>query len=449
MTPIEKRASTALSGIMALRMLGLFMILPVFSLYAQQLPDVTPTLIGLAIGIYGLTQGLLQIPFGLLSDRIGRKPVIIGGLLIFALGSVVAAQAQDIWMIIVGRGLQGAGAIAAALMALTADLTREEHRMKAMATIGMSIGMAFLLAMIAGPIINQWIGVPGIFWLIAAGAIGGIGIVIWVVPTPLHTRVHRDAETVPAQLGQVLKDAQLLRLDVGILTLHAQLTALFVVFPLALHNNVGLAVAEHWKVYLPVMLLSIISLIPLVIYAEKYRHIKLVFSAMIALLTVTSLAFSGFHNDLWVMGLLLWLFFTAFNVLESILPSLVSKIAPPDNKGTAMGMYSTSQFLGAFIGGLCGGWLYHHSGFAAVFWFCAGINLIWLLLAVTMRQPTYFTSYLLKIAPMNTQEATVLHQQLIAIEGVAQAVVICEDEVAYLKIDSKKLNFSALDAYSV
>ena len=257
MTRTEARSAASMAGIYALRMLGLFMILPVFALYADELEGATPALAGLAIGIYGMTQALLQIPYGLLSDRIGRKPVIIFGLLVFALGSAIAASADNIHLVIFGRALQGAGAIAAAVMALTADLIREEHRVKAMAIIGMSIGASFALAMVLGPVLNTWIGVPGIFWLTAVLALGGIAVVVLVVPNPVVTRVRRDAEAVPAQFASVLRDAQLFRLDIGIFALHLILTASFVVLPLALRDIAGLPANRHWEVYLPVLLLSL------------------------------------------------------------------------------------------------------------------------------------------------------------------------------------------------
>ncbi|HEB98276.1 MAG TPA: MFS transporter, partial [Thiotrichales bacterium] len=355
MTAGERRAAGALAGIYSLRMLGLFLILPVFSLYGDRLEGATPALIGLAIGAYGITQALLQIPFGLLSDRIGRKPVIAGGLLLFALGSVVAANSHDIWGMILGRALQGSGAIAAAVMALAADLTREEHRTKAMAIIGISIGMSFSLALVAGPVVDHWIGLHGIFWLTAVLALAGIGILFLLVPNPERSSVHRDAEPVPAQFRRVLTDGQLLRLDFGILSLHSILTASFVALPLILRDHLGVPSNHHWWVYLPVMALSVVGMVPLVIQAEGKRRMKPVFVLSVVLVGIAELWLALWHDSLASVALALFVLYVGFNVLEATLPSLISKMAPPDSKGTAMGFYSSSQFLGAFIGGAGGG----------------------------------------------------------------------------------------------
>ena len=382
----ERRAAYGLAGIYGARMLGLFLILPVFALYAEHLSSATPALIGLAIGIYGLTQAMLQIPFGMLSDRIGRKPVIIGGLLLFALGSVVAATADDILMIIVGRAIQGSGAIAAAIMALLADLTRDSQRTKAMALVGVTIGMSFTVALIAGPLFNAWIGVPGLFWITAALAIAGILILLWVVPTPERSLFHSDAEPVPALFGKVLRDAQLLRLDAGIFILHLLLTALFLALPLSL-RDAGLAVEKHSWLYLPVMLLAMGAMVPFIIMAEKKGKMKSVFLSAIVMLGLASLGFYALHNSLTGLSIMLFVFFLGFNMLEATLPSLVSKQAPGAMRGTAMGVYSTAQFSGAFIGGLLGGWVHQHFGTTAIFIMGCGFILLWLALAGGMQIP--------------------------------------------------------------
>jgi MFS family permease len=445
----EVRSAVSMAGIYALRMLGLFMILPVFALYAGDLEGATPALAGLAIGIYGMTQALLQIPFGLVSDHIGRKPVIVFGLLVFAAGSVVAATADTMFMVIVGRALQGAGAIAAAVMALTADLIREEHRVKAMAIIGMSIGVAFALAMVLGPVLNTWVGVPGIFWLTAVLAIGGIAVVVLIVPNPAVSRVRRDAETVPAQITSVLRDAQLLRLDLGIFSLHLILTASFVVLPLALRDVAGLPADQHWLLYLPVLVLSLPMAIPFILAAEKHRRMKQVFVGAIAVIALVQAALALFHTSVLGIALLLFMFYAAFNLLEAILPSLIAKMAPPDRKGTAMGVYSSSQFFGAFVGGAVGGILHGSYGMGSVFLFCSLVALAWVLFASTMQRPHYLGTRLLRIGPQDPANAQELAQRISAVRGVAEAVVIPEDAVAYLKIDQDSLDEDALRAFVV
>ncbi len=448
MTPIEARATFSLAGIFSLRMLGLFLILPVFALYANELEGVTPLLIGLAIGAYGLTQALFQIPFGMLSDRIGRKPVIIGGLLIFALGSVIAAEADTIYEVIFGRTVQGAGAIAAAVMALLADLTREQKRMRAMAVIGMTIGFAFAISLILGPLLNRWIGVPGIFWLTAVLALAGIGITLFWVPNPKVQRRHRDAEAAVGQFRRVLTDPDLLRLDLGIFTLHMILTSLFIGVPLALVRNAGLAADHHWALYLPVVVLAMGFMIPFVVIAENRRKMKQVFVGAIALLVVAQLGLWLFINSMWGMGFALLLFFTAFNLLEATLPSLIAKTAPVVSKGTAMGVYSTSQFIGAFLGGVVGGTVLSYFDLPALFLFGAGVALVWLIVASTMAKPSYLSSHLINVGPMDGDQARLLEMQMSEIEGVGDALVEAEEGVAYLKIDSGVIDMNALDEFS-
>ena len=393
MTSFELRSAASLALIFFLRMFGLFMILPVLSLYTGDMAGATPILIGLAIGIYGLTQAILQIPFGMFSDRIGRKPVIAMGLLIFAIGSVIAALSDNIYILILGRALQGAGAIAASIMALAADLTRESQRTKAMAIIGISIGMAFTLAFIAGPVLNIWLGLDGLFW--AAAALGLLAIVVlftWV-PHPDHSEFHPETETESRNFVDVLKNPDLLRLDASILILHLILTASFVVLPLALRDHAGLAPEHHWKTYLPVMLLSIVFMVPFIRLAETQKIqknternlAKPIFIGAVILLALAEFGlWQGYSSTIWLSVMLL-AFFTAFNYLEAALPSLVSRTAPVERKGTALGVYSTSQFLGAFIGGTLGGWLYGKTGIGSVFLINAIFILIWLVIAIPMK----------------------------------------------------------------
>lgn len=449
MTPRERRTAVALAGVYSVRMLGLFMILPVFSLYAHDLAHVTPFLIGLAIGVYGFTQAVLQLPLGMLSDRLGRKPVILAGLLIFALGSVVAALSDSIYGVILGRALQGAGAIAAALMALAADLTREEHRAKVMAVIGASIGVAFSVALVAGPVLDRWIGVPGIFWLTALLALAAMAIVRWGVPQPVSARVHRDAEAVPGQLGAVLRDQQLLRLDLGIFVLHLILTANFVVLPLMLRDQGALPAGRHWELYLPVLVLSFLAAVPFIVIAEKRRRLKPVFVAAIAVLALAEFSLTLDEHSLLGLVVSLFVFFAAFNLLEATLPSLVAKFSPPDRKGTAMGIYSTAQFLGIFVGGSVGGAVYGALGVKAVFILGGLLALGWLFAAATMRRPRYLSSYLLNVGPVDAARARALVVELTRVQGVAEAVVVAEEGVAYLKVERHALDHARLREFSV
>lgn len=384
MTPVERRATVGLAGIFGLRMLGMFIVLPVLALYAEKLPGGRDhTLVGLALGAYGLTQAILQIPFGWASDRWGRKPVIVGGLLIFALGSFVAAWAPTILWTIVGRTVQGAGAISAAVIALTADLTRDEVRTRAMAAIGMTIGATFALSLIAGPVLTDWIGVPGIFVLTGVLALGAIGLLLKAVPQAEF--VARPADT-PGQWGLVFADGELLRLNYGIFALHAALMALFVQVPFMLRDN-GVPTPRHWIVYLSVLVTSVVLMLPGMLNADRPGRGKTVFLTAIALLLggQALLALAGASLALTIAALVA--FFTAFNLLEATLPSLISKFAPPAVKGTAVGVYSSVQFFGAFVGAALGGWLSQHFGAPAVFGFCLVLTAGWLAVAATMRAP--------------------------------------------------------------
>ena len=438
MNSIERRAAISLALIYSTRMLGLFMILPVFVLYAEKLADITPFLIGVAIGIYGLTQAIFQIPFGIWSDRIGRKPVIIFGLLLFALGSVVAALATSIEWIIIGRALQGTGAIAAAVMALAADLTREQHRTKVMAIIGGSIGFSFMLALILGPILQAWFGVPGIFWLTAVLALLGILIVSFLVPNVQLPKMQSELSVGRRGLGLAINNAQLLRLDFGVFILHMVLTAVFVVVPSMLQKQFALDMADHWQVYLAVMLASIVLLIPSIIFSEKKQKTKEVLLAAIFLCILSQL--SLFQSDLsfWSFILAMVVFFWGFNLLEATLPSLVSKTCNAGNKGAAMGVFSSSQFFGAFVGGSASGLILQRYDASGVFLFAAIMLTLWFLVAFSMRKPDHRPSYNFQVGVMASQQAAVVAQQLQDFEGVLDAAVIGEQGVAYLRIDKQR-----------
>jgi MFS family permease len=386
MTGSERRAALSLASIFSLRMLGLFMIYPVFALWARRLPDATEFTIGLALGVYGLTQALFQIPLGFMSDRLGRKRIIAGGLVLFAIGSVVAAISRSIDGIILGRLLQGAGAVGSATLALAADLTREHNRTKAMAIIGMTIGVSFSMALVAGPMLNRWIGVPGIFWLTAILALLGIGVLYTLVPQPLMTSVHAEAEPVPALFKRVLTSKELLRLDFGIFVQHAILTASFLSVPFVL-KHAGVRLQDEWFVYLPVLVASVIFMVPLIIMAECGR-MKPVFLVSVTALGISQLLFLFGYGGLPVVIVALLVFFTAFNLLEASLPSLISRVAPSEAKGTALGIYSSSQFFGIFVGGALGGLLQSIWGLSGVFGLCTVLAGLWLLMATYMRPPT-------------------------------------------------------------
>ncbi len=383
MTPEERRAGASLASIFALRMLGLFLILPVFSVYAKTLPGGDNlALVGFALGAYGLTQAFFQIPYGIASDYFGRKLVIVIGLVIFALGSFVAAWAPDMTWIIVGRVLQGAGAISAAVTALAADLTREEHRTKVMAMIGSSIGLVFALSLVGAPLLYGWIGMGGLFIMTGVLALAAIVLLLKAVPPAPPPHGH---EKLP--LRRVIFDADLLRLNLGIFVLHMVQMAMFVVLPHALVDHGGLDAAAHWKVYLPAVLVSFAIMVPAIIAAERKDKMRPVFLAAVGLLVVVQGGLYLLHESLWVLALWLLLFFVAFNVLEATLPSLVSRTAPPAAKGAALGVYNTTQAIGLFIGGAAGGYIAQHFGDNAVFAACTGLVLIWLAVATTMNFP--------------------------------------------------------------
>jgi MFS family permease len=445
MTPAERRASIGLAGVYGLRMLGLFIILPIFALYAEHLPGGdSHLLMGIALGAYGLTQATLQIPAGWLSDRIGRKPVIYGGLLVFALGSFIAAFATDIYWVIIGRVIQGAGAINAAVMALTADLTREEHRTKAMGMIGLIIGLTFSLSLVLSPLLNGVLGVPGIFAMIGVLAVLAMGVVRFVIPDPLITSFHSETEAGHGHFAEVLRNSELLRLDFGIFALHAILMSVFMQVPFILQAD-GLEVARHWHIYLPVMLVAFALMVPPIIFAEKKARMKPVFLSAIALAMGAQVMLLFVQHSLWGVAAALLAFFTAFNVLEATLPSLISKIAPLAAKGTAMGVYSSVQFFGAFFGAVMGGALMQFSGGDAVFLFSIVLLLLWLIVAFGMKAPAAVSTRLYHLPEMNDTAAVELRQRLARLSGVSEVMVVSVERTASLKVDVLKFDETAAE----
>ena len=382
MTPVELRAGASLAGVYGLRMLGLFFILPVFAVHAPQYEGGSDlTLVGLALGAYGLTQAILQIPFGMASDRWGRKPVIYAGLVIFAAGSFFAATAQDIWTAIAGRALQGAGAISSVVVALAADLTREIHRTKVMAMIGSMIGFSFALSLVAAPVLYRGIGMGGLFAIVGVLSLAAIWLVAALVPdVPVQPR----AAPGDGSLAEAFSPA-LLRLDFGIFALHMVQMAMFVVVP-PLLVGAGLPLADHWMLYLPVVLASFAVMVPPVLYADRRNRPKPVLVGSVALLACVLAALAVFGSGVWTMAVLLFAFFVAFNVLEAILPSMVTRLAPAHARGSAIGVYNTAQTLGLFFGGLAGGWIASRHGAAPVFGACAVLALVWLAVAVNPRR---------------------------------------------------------------
>ena len=444
MTALERRTVTALAGLYSFRMLGLFMVLPLLSLYGAEFVGSTAFLLGLALGAYGLAQAALQIPLGLLSDRIGRLPVIIIGLLVFALGSLVAAQAESIYGIIGGRFLQGAGAIASTVMALVADLTRDEQRTKAMAVLGISIGVSFALALVVGPLLASWGGLSLVFYVTAVLAVAGIFVVLFAVPRASHIRTtHGEIGTVPGLIRRSLLDGALARLNCGIFVLHFILMAGFVALPLILEQELGVDRAGHWRVYLPTLVLSVAGMIPLMILAERLGRLKIAFLLAITCLGLSQWPISGqWGNSGFYFGL--WLFFVGFNFLEASLPSLVSKTVYAGGKGTALGVYASFQFLGAFAGGACGGLALQYAGTDAVFVCCAILALAWALLAMGMRPPRNLTNLVVRLpeGEVSSRERLALLQRA---SGVEDLLHLAEERTVYLKVDEAAFDHGLLE----
>mgnify|MGYP006193918889 FL=1 len=440
----EIKVVSSLALLYVFRMLGLFMVLPVLMLYGEAYTGSTPFLLGLALGIYGLTQACLQIPLGWLSDRWGRKPVIVVGLLVFAAGSIVAATADSVLGLVIGRALQGAGAIAGAVMALVADLTSEQNRTKAMAAIGASIGVSFAVALVLGPFIAGLGGMAAVFWVTAALAAIGLLVVWRLIPDPARvpavTAARGEVGALPTMIAATLAHRELLRLDWGIFCLHFVLMASFVAVP-GMLESFGFNRSAHWQIYLPVMVLAFIAMLPFVVVAERKRKVKPVFLGAIAILGAAQLGLSQWHQSAQLSLLLLFIFFAAFNLLEATLPSLISKLAPAGGKGTAMGIYSTSQFLGAFAGGVVGGWMLQSFSVAGVFVSCALLVFIWWAIGLFMSPPRYLSRLQMPVDAAGRTGAE-LEAAAREIRGVAEAY--WAEAVLYLKVDEALLDHDRL-----
>ena len=436
MNSVEKRAILGVGGIFALRMIGLFMIVPVFSVYGNDYAHATPFLIGLAVGVYGLGQAVFQIPMSLAADKFPRKPIIMLGLVLFAIGGIIAANATDIYEVIIGRALAGSGAVSAVLMALLADVTREEMRTKAMATMGLTIATSIMLAFAFGPLLVGSLGISGLFWLTAGFAILAM-ILLWVVPSPMRVLKHNlDSKSIGQQLSAVLKIGDLNRLHIGIFALHLTMTAIFVILPHQLSEVMGLSVRQQGMVYLPLLFIGFAIAIPFIIIAEKKRKMRQVFLAAIGLMT-GSLVILALGSS-WGIGIILGLllYFMGFNLLEATIPSWISKRAPVANKATAMGLNSSSQFFGAFVGGAMGGLLLNQPNLLA--WgILAVIMAASLLLIIPIADPPYLSSTTVTI-PKNI-DIQDWSRQMLAIHGVDELVVMAKEQVAYLKLDKTQL----------
>lgn len=439
MNSLERRSTFALSSIFALRMLGLFMIIPVFSVAGQSYQYATPALIGLAVGVYGLTQAILQIPFSLIADRFSRKPLVVLGLLLFAIGGAVAAMSDTIYGVIIGRAIAGAGAVSAVVMALLADVTREEQRTKAMAAMGMSIGLSFVVAFSLGPWLTSLVGISGLFWVTTIMGLAAISMLLLV---PKVTRHHKNFQQgYLAQLKQVLKMPDLNRLHVSVFTLHLLLTAMFIYVPSQLIEFAQIPLAKHGLIYLPLLLISLFFAFPSIIVAEKYRKMRSIFLTAIAGIILGLIILIFGYESKYILLTGLGLFFIAFNVMEALLPSWLSKAAPIQSKATAMGVNASSQFLGAFFGGTLGGQLLMLNNTAMGWSILSAIAIIWLLISFGLAQPRYLSSIVLRLPESKqTDEWT---SQLLAIRGIEEVVVMSDQQVAYVKVDKQRIDEAA------
>ena len=435
MNASERQSTFALSSIFALRMLGLFMIVPVFAIAGQHYEGATPALLGLAVGIYGLTQAIFQIPYSWWADHHPRKPLIILGLFLFALGGAIAALSSSIWGVIIGRAIAGSGAVSAVVMALLADVTREEQRTKAMAVMGMSIGLSFMVAFSVGPWLSTLLGISGLFWL--TSVMGILAMLLLLLVPHVQVQHKNRQDNYREKLHAVLKNANLNRLHVSIFMLHLLMTALFVFLPKQLVEWANIPVNHHGWVYMPLLLLSLFFAVPSIIVAEKKRQMRHIFIAAVGTLFVGLLVLTLFHHNAWGLLLGLALFFIAFNVVEALLPSWLSKIAPASLKATAMGINASSQFLGAFAGGVLGGQLLAFNNYVAAWGILAGVGVIWLITSWFMDSPRYLSTLTVKL-PLQ-HDVTAWSEQLLTVNGVEEVVILRDQQKAYLKVDTQVL----------
>ena len=446
LTKTEQLAVISLSSIMGLRMLGLFMVIPLFSLYTQGLTGATPILIGLATSIYGLSQALFQLPFGFLSDRMGRKPIILLGLIIFIIGSIICGLSHSIHWMIIGRALQGVGAVGSTLLAMLADLTREEHRSKAMAIIGMTIGAAFSLAMVLGPLLSHWLAVNELFYVSACFGFIAIFLLYKMTPTALTTNEISQPTSPgqlksfnkhPTSLKQLITNPNLTQLNIGIFILHAVFTATFIALPIHFNHAFHLAANEQWILYLPTLIVASVIALIMIGIAESKRQIKRFFQIGISILACAELLFCFTNTTRLSAAIALTCFFIGFSLLEAFLPSWVSRVAPAEQKGSALGIYSCMQFLGIFIGGLMAGWLYGQFTLTTIYVFCIILTLFWFSLAFFMQPPHYFVTQAVRLTQKHWETLATKFEQ---IPGMVEVIFVPEEEIAYLKMERRTTN---------
>nr|BET44598.1 MAG: MFS transporter [Candidatus Aschnera chinzeii] len=446
MTSQELKITFGLGIVFTIRIFGIFMILPIITIYGKQLPDANNFLVGIAIGIYGITQVIFQIPYGLMSDKFNRKTIIIIGLIIYLLGSTIATVVHSIWGIIIGRALQGTSAISSTIMALLSDLTSEENMSKAVALIGISFGITFIIAIVAGPIIGNIVGLHGMYGIISITTL--LGIIVAYITIPSHHTISVNYETnfVKQQIKKIINNYQLIKFNIGIFFLHTILMLNFIVIPFIM-INANIAIYNHWKIYLITLLISFIIVMPIIIYTEKYKIIKkilLIFTGIIAISEIF-LFFSNHRISLLCVGI--QLFFIAFNVMEVLLPSLSARTAPLGCKGTAMSIYSISQFLGVSLGGGLGGiCLDLYNNIELICFISFLLSICWILINYTISPITYCNNIRISISH-NTNDFLDLQKKLINLNGVKDVLLDRKNYYAYLKIDKNITNIKIINNF--